>query len=234
MKALTLVHSFAMVLSTWVTMLAGIMMMSCKVPSGHIDEKASERCFWPIYLRSNVRELAPIDAYSAWLITRGGALLYTSDGGKNWEPIAKGIKDNITDASFINLYQGWILSNKGEIWKTVNAGVNWMKLETLTIVDHDYAQIHFIDADHGWVIDQTVIWLTRDGGFTWGKHKIAISPLAPRVFALDFISPLRGWLCGEGGMLYRTLDGGISWQTVKVSDEDTIFDNIVFTSTSSS
>lgn len=77
-------------------------------------------------------------------------------------------------------------------------------------------EVEFVDPLHGFATggnggqNQFVVVLrTRDGGATWHD----ITPPNTKVFnAQSFVDARRGWIVGVNGQVYRTVDGGDSWQ----------------------
>lgn len=77
--------------------------------------------------------------------------------------------------------------------------------------------VHFINADTGWAVGQyNTIRKTTNGGASWfGQQIESIS----WYYAVYFIDGNNGFI-GEGpnlGRLYRTTDGGSTWNTVNES-----------------
>lgn len=78
-----------------------------------------------------------------------------------------------------------------------------------------------LDADHGWAFSETNLLRTADGGSTWlNATPAGLASIGyPSVFYLD---AARAWvLISSGsdfasGTLYRTHDGGASWETISV------------------
>jgi photosystem II stability/assembly factor-like uncharacterized protein len=78
--------------------------------------------------------------------------------------------------------------------------------------------VHFIDAAHGWVLQEAaddrgarVVMATDDGGTTW--RQLARLPYA--LDKLDFADAMHGWAAGDGTELLATADGGVSWSVVR-------------------
>lgn len=77
-------------------------------------------------------------------------------------------------------------------------------------------EVEFVDPQHGFATggnggqNQFVVVLrTRDGGATWHD----ITPPNTKVFnAQSFVDARHGWIVGVNGQVYRTADGGDSWQ----------------------
>jgi photosystem II stability/assembly factor-like uncharacterized protein len=75
----------------------------------------------------------------------------------------------------------------------------------------------FIDANHGWVTDGSVIYMTSDGGQHWTKI-FTVTNNTPKFQQLDFVSSDVGLAVGymdSGAMLLlKTMDGGHTWTEV--------------------
>jgi photosystem II stability/assembly factor-like uncharacterized protein len=55
---------------------------------------------------------------------------------------------------------------------------------------------------------------TENGGASWQTLKTSRSVGNPRFRSVFFADILRGWICGDGGVLWRTIDGGKTWQVI--------------------
>jgi photosystem II stability/assembly factor-like uncharacterized protein len=96
---------------------------------------------------------------------------------------------------------------------THDGGANWQSTTPLaasaTIAD-------FIDMDHGWASDGTLLYMTSDGGHHWTK----LSPGAnfKNVSRLNFVSSNIGWAIGSTAnnspSLLKTVDGGQTWTVI--------------------
>jgi photosystem II stability/assembly factor-like uncharacterized protein len=86
-----------------------------------------------------------------------------------------------------------------------------------------------LNADIGWVVTRDSILITRDGGVSWAEVQNPCHLVQPNLGSdfyggpLDFADATHGWIgCtsrNAGGgtaakTLYRTLDGGFTWQLV--------------------
>ena len=59
------------------------------------------------------RDVFFLDAKYGWVIGEKGTILYTEDGGKNWETQKSGTEARLNKMQFINKKQGWIVGNEG-------------------------------------------------------------------------------------------------------------------------
>ena len=74
----------------------------------------------------------------------------------------------------------------------------------------------FIDVDHGWANDGTLLYVTSDGGQHW--MKLAPDGSFQHVAQLDFVSNNSGWAVGATASntltLLKTVDGGHTWMVI--------------------
>jgi photosystem II stability/assembly factor-like uncharacterized protein len=75
--------------------------------------------------------------------------------------------------------------------------------------------IHFSDPTHGWAVgmfygppQSTLIYTTSDGGQSWSQINPISNFIAYDVF---FITDQIGWMCGNDGKIFKTIDAGATW-----------------------
>jgi len=86
-----------------------------------------------------------------------------------------------------------------------------------------FTTLHMVDAANGWAITDTGVVRTNDGGATW--HDFTPSGVTKLGFGTTFyfLDSNHGWVISgdpsnpSSGTLYRTQDGGSSWQSSPVS-----------------
>ena len=136
-----------------------------------------------------MRAVEVIDPYVAWVGGSNGTLMRTTDGGITWILINIYTEDEICSILFLNKLVGFvaIYSSKSTnyILKTINGGESWNKVT-------EFSQSN---PPSGWTgrEDPEASW---DG----------------RLNKINFVSELAGYAAGYGGLLYRTNDGGNSWE----------------------
>lgn len=152
-------------------------------------------------------------------------LLVTEDGGQGWQDITP-LDIDILDVDFTSTDQVWLVSRSkltGEfnVSVTTNKGVTW-KTNPLPYnpqgwLDLDRIYINSLDSQSAWLAVKRQsgssfslgrLFLTENGGFSWQERTV---PLGEPVYFLD---SHKGWVAGgpAGDQLYRTTDGGRSWQ----------------------
>ena len=125
--------------------------------------------------------------------------------------------------SFINDNIGWIEGEGGTIISTSDGGENWNTL--YSAVDTFMLDIFFLNENLGWVLFWDLIppytskiLKTTDGGLSW---VIEFCPGENTFFqSVYFLDSTTGFLAGSD--IFKTLDGGVNWFEVNVSDVDTI------------
>ena len=90
----------------------------------------------------------------------------------------------------------FLFSNAEAQWTQLNTGVN-VQLKS----------VYFANANTGWSCGLNTVIKTTNGGQSWeaislpGFHK-----------SMDFIDESTGYVCGDNGRVYKTVDGGNNWQ----------------------
>lgn len=195
------------------------------------------------------------DAQTGWLLLatptlKGAApslsVARTTDGGATWVFASLGFTplDPNTLASsmwlnFVDAKVGWVAIelasgtnfSLGALFSTVDGGQTWEE-RTLPLG----APVTFVDAQSGWVaggVNQSELYLTRDGGRSWEAQKVAGMPTAAQaVYHLPIFKdnttgllPIMVFAAGQSRVeLYRTQDGGTHWdlsETLVVPDTAT-------------
>lgn len=149
-----------------------------------------------------------------------GVIYHTNDGGENWsEQLYQGGYDAIIGIFFNDTLNGFAVdsgwpgilntNDGGEEWNVYPS--NWFALNC----------VFFVNDSLGWVGGWESINHTNDGGANWNIQ----SPL-PNIDIKDvyFTDENIGWAVGEvlnneTGIIYKTLNGGNTW------NESEVFDN---------
>ena len=149
---------------------------------------------------------------TGWAGGDSSILLHTDNGGVNWARSAIGTKDNIFDLYFFNNEMGWAATDHGGIYRTKD-GTTWNK-EDLGITSEIHA-IHFVDTLHGWACGSPNIVLRREldsnNKVIWMKSSITSEPGSASWNDIFFINQQMGWVVGNNGTIYKTIDGGTTW-----------------------
>lgn len=153
-------------------------------------------------------------------------LIKSSDAGATWTSLD--LNDDIAmliDARFTTPEKGIIvggdaLSPAGShtvILSTEDGGATWSERYRSTQTGELAWKISFPSEEVGYVSvlrqgTGAVVLKTTDGGETWARLPLTVAPYAAK--GIGFITEDIGWVGGEGPSLpvYRTADGGATWQ----------------------
>jgi photosystem II stability/assembly factor-like uncharacterized protein len=140
------------------------------------------------------------DNQNGFVIGAGGTVLFTEDGGENWNQtnLPANAKNRLNAIFFLNQEQGWITGSEGKIFTTANGGKIWR--EQKSNVTSNLTDIWFINASEGFAIgeDGTVLQ-TQSGGKVWRPIQLNKPYKLER---LIFIGKT-GWAVGFGGAVFR-------------------------------
>jgi photosystem II stability/assembly factor-like uncharacterized protein len=160
-----------------------------------------------------------------------GYLAKTTNGGLNWTVLSSGAPGFIRQIEFIDNNTGYFCGDNGTLRKTTNGGLNWTTLNsgiTVTIYSLSAPSQNVLYACTN---DSKVIKST-DGGNTFAIYNVGTNSL----LAMDFSSPDTGYVSGQGGVAYKTNNGGLNWTAINLSTVNNswgihaVSNNIVFIS----
>jgi len=136
--------------------------------------------------------------------------------------------------SFIDTMNGWVSyksheSDYSQIWRTHDSGETWEKLSGATSSWLPIFSIQFIDENNGWFssgsfidsMDALNIYHTTDGGKTWELlHTFESRAAQEKIYV---IPPDTVWCGLNGGVLFRSTDGGYSWEEMSAGLNTSFF-----------
>lgn len=164
----------------------------------------------------------------AWLTTNIGTMRYSRDGGRTW-------KDSLLPTSratsqvvyFLDKELGWAYDSNGDLWRTVDGGGTWVSTAKKVYFWSPFLiqQMQFVDSLHGWIVDPFSVWRTSDGGVSWKREAIQnqTEKTPDPIHNSFFLDARIGWVAGENGTIYRTLDAGATWHSQRVTTRDGVF-----------
>jgi len=143
-------------------------------------------------------------------------LLKTNNGGTTWELINTGQKGTITigyairagKIFFQDENKGWVLGAQSDLIRTLDGGNNWSSV-TLPFQYYNTHSMVFSDEENGIICGETN-YITADGGDNWTENNLSTKTLTD----ITFIGSKLGWIVGEGGEIYKTVDGGTTWNHI--------------------
>ena len=122
---------------------------------------------------------------------------------------------------FVDQNRGWIAGSNGTLLSTVDGGVTWTKV---SLPGRDTLNdVYFSDNANGWLLAQRDVFKlkanerssyllkTIDGGVTWQPVFLDTEDVNARFARMLFSDSQHGWVFGETGLLFATVDGGAHW-----------------------
>ena len=159
-----------------------------------------------------------------WAASGYYARIYkTTDGGLNWTEQLN--ENNIPggyyfrNIEFLNEDIGFIGTLNGTFFKTVDGGINWAEVTNITPNPNAICGIDAVGTTTiyacGAYFNPAHIIKSIDSGDTWSFTDM--SSYADGLVELLFLDELIGFAAGrasDGGMILKTIDGGLSWTEI--------------------
>jgi photosystem II stability/assembly factor-like uncharacterized protein len=154
-------------------------------------------------------------------------IFYTFDGGINWTPANLPGYSMWTDRAlfFYDLGTAFIAGSKGLIFRTDNHGISWTPLYE-KVFKGSIVQVQFVNDSTGYItflneLYGVIFWemhKTTNAGITWQPINFIDLFEFPPVF--HFPDETHGYIVSgwSVAMLWRTVDGGSTWETFGIAD----------------
>lgn len=142
-----------------------------------------------------------------------GTVLRTTNGGATWSSVSTGLTSSVNDIKSI---PGAVFAcdASGKLAKSTDQGASWTLIPTGST---GFQEMYWWDINNGIIIGTNSVALkTTNGGATWQNNPIPVSAFLKDV---DFDGPNVGVVVGQNsstfsGIIYKTLDGGLSWNAL--------------------
>lgn len=157
------------------------------------------------------------DSTTGFFGAEAGWIGKTTDQGGTWNPSSSGVYPNWQDITFLDDSFGVAVGNFGTVLRTTDAGENWIPrfidplfrpLEAVTRAENQ-PESRKLWAAGGTFGDSARIFFSCDEALTWTPQPI---PSAVKLFGITFSDSLNGTAVGLDGAIWRTVNGGLSWQ----------------------
>lgn len=117
------------------------------------------------------------------------------------------------------------VGERGHVLISDDAGQTWRQVVVPT--RSNLTGVFLLDRERGWAVGHdAVILRTADGGETWERVHWAPEEESP-LFDVWFSSPLEGVTVGAYGSFSVTADGGASWDSEQISEDDSHLHRLV-------
>jgi len=136
---------------------------------------------------------------------------------------------SIDDAGWLSVEQGWLVSGNRLYW-TTDRGKSWTDISPASV-----QLAYFLPSGQAWALstqnqEQASLYHSSNWGATWESLDLTLPPDAWWPLQLQFSSPTTGWVVVQKetspafdvGILMKTNDGGLSWQSSDLPTADKI------------
>ena len=164
---------------------------------------------------SQLNEVFFLNENLGWIAGLNSTLLFTTDGGYNWESSSKPlpVEESMYSVFFIDENIGFSGGANDLLLKTIDGGNSWNQI-TLDSTDGIIYSIYFVNENIGWILSGTSnggkVSATLDGGVTWDTQ---VNESSVNLKAMSFSSPNHGICVGSksGSFAFYYTTDGINW-----------------------
>lgn len=154
-----------------------------------------------------------------------GVILLSDDGVHFRQAAVVPYRSLLTTVQFIDARHGFAAGHDGVVLGTQDGGETWSLLRSTPGVEQPILSLRFDSPQHGiaaglygWMIE------TSDAGRSWTERHIGSGDDADRHLFHLFTSPKGTWLiAAEAGTVYRSADGGKTWESRATGDEGSLW-----------
>lgn len=146
-----------------------------------------------------------------------GIFLHSTDGGKTWQNVEYKFANELKTVFFIDDKTGWASDIKGGLYKSLDGGETWQK-QPEDDLRPSINGIFFINTTKGWLVGDSYIGRTENGGQTWRRVKFKNTYLND----IFFVNENEGWAVGDNSKIMCTGDGGHNWQDQSIGIENQV------------
>jgi photosystem II stability/assembly factor-like uncharacterized protein len=129
-----------------------------------------------------------------------GTILYSDNAGRSWRQAQVPVSVSLTALQFVDARQGWAVGHQGVVLHSADGGATWTRQ-----LDGVRAAALTLQAA------QAMTGPGQERALTEAQHLIEDGPDKP-FLDLHFDSPRSGYVLGAYNMLFKTEDGGATWQ----------------------
>ena len=162
----------------------------------------------------------PENELTGYAVGDYNTVLKTTDGGSSWQVVnTNGSGQQFYNSvKFANNELGFIVGSNGIILKTIDGGHSWTNLsEEITL--NGLRAINFpVNAQTGYIAKYGIL-KTTDGGNTWIEQNVEAT-----VNKIKFLDNDTGYIVGDNGSIFKTINGGQNWEYVVSGIDQYLFD----------
>lgn len=153
------------------------------------------------------------DSNTVFAVGDYGTILKSTNAGENWSRINLSYNPTLFRIQFTSINTGYI-SGDNVLLKTTNSGTNWFTLPFHSTGSPNFLYaLHFLNNNTGYISNMGVLQKTTNGGSTWTLFPNLETRIWSGIYASDTnnitVVSTEGY--PQNKNIYRTINGGISW-----------------------
>jgi photosystem II stability/assembly factor-like uncharacterized protein len=154
------------------------------------------------------------DATNGFIAGANGLVLKTSNGGLSWVPQDTPLNLAIYDITANSNGESYFTGSMGTIMKSNDIGNEYTILVSGS--NQSLSALHFVDKTTGYAVggspfdNKGLILKTEDEGDSWSQ----LISFEEHLYDVFFLDRDTGYVTGVGGIIYKTTDGGLDWDTL--------------------
>ncbi len=166
---------------------------------------------------NNIGNIYAVDANTVFVVTDGGEIHRSLDGGGTWQMYTSNSQEALNDIYFYDSQQGYAVGAAGSILKTIDGGNNWSSMNASNT--EDFSSVVMLSSNEVWVVGKEGIVLhSQDNGNTWASLTITEEDLNDIAFRDN-----EAYIVGNNGTLFYSSDSGNSWTAQDLSVDSDFF-----------
>lgn len=154
-----------------------------------------------------------------------GHILYSDDEGKQWLQARVPTQQLLTAVYFVDDRYGWAVGHDALILATRDGGATWVRQYDNVESESPLLDIWFKDRNTGYAVGAYGALLeTSNGGEDW--HNVGErldNEDGYHLNAINAVTDAGIFIVGEMGVMFRSTDWGLSWETVASPYEGSLF-----------
>jgi photosystem II stability/assembly factor-like uncharacterized protein len=160
-----------------------------------------------------------INKNTGWACGSGGKIIKTTNAGTNWILQNTGITNKeLVGIHAVDSEYVYCVGFFQTILKTTNGGTNW------TVIRNgpwgqgaSFEGLYFLNHNTGWMLRNEYVIRTNDGCSSFDSTHINFSYLRD----IYFKDALTGVMCSDGAGVFKSIDGGVTWNQISIPQTTT-------------
>ena len=180
---------------------------------------------------NRIYRMQVVDANTCFFLRVDGKIVKSVDAGVSWSNSdVPNLSMRYADMQFVNNQVGYLCDDSSILVKTIDGGTSWSQVSFEQ--DYNFTNLFFLDENKGWVIDYDgkQILRTVDGGDTWQFSTVGEDGVIYQPVDVFFLNENEGYVSTKEGVLFKSTNGGNSWDKLYAFDEESYLGKVHFVS----